>query len=614
MKQASFNRLDLKGNRLLQSKIPNRSRRSRSFRFRRVGADGLAFLAEQVEGAVRVALDLETTGLQAVTDEPRLLQLGLPDGEVAVVDLFEVGGLGPVADALRSAEVVGHNIGFDLGFLRHHFSVQPRRALDTMLASRVLDCGRRRPRGFHGLAEVTARTLRVRLPKGEQRSDWSGPLSEAQIKYAARDVAVLLPLYERLRADIDRLGLGPTLELEHDVLPAIVAMGLAGVRVDREGWEKAIRQREAEARHAGAVASELLEGVNLRSPQQLLPVLRARLGVDLDSTSKQALAAFRGDEAVDMLLEFRRRENFPRGLGAQVLEALDHSPDGRVRGSFGQLSAPTGRMSCRQPNLLAIPRDDDVRSCIVPAPGFMYIQADYSQIELRIAAELHAERHLLDVFADPDGDPHRFMAARMLNKAPADVTKEERQGAKAANFGLLYGMSAPGLVDYAATTYGTTITLRQARRYRRAFFRLYRRFHRWHEKTWRDVQRARGDLQANTVGGRIRQLERPKQPRGSLAWQRSLRAIWREALNTPIQGTGADGLKRAIVQLHPQIEDLGGRLVLPIHDELIAEVPIDRAEEAVALMREGMAAGMQHYLRRVQVAVDPVLARSWAEK
>jgi DNA polymerase I len=483
-----------------------------------------------------------------------------------------------------------------------------------MLASRVLDCGRRRPRGFHGLAEVTARALRVRLPKEEQRSDWSGPLSKAQVKYAARDVAVLLPLYERLRADVERVGLGPTLDLEHDLLPAIVAMGLAGVRVDRDGWEEAIRQREDAARHAEVAASELLEGINLRSPQQLLPVLRERLGVDLDSTSKQALAGFRGDDAVDMLLEFRRRENFPRGLGAQVLRALDSSPDGRVRGFFGQLSAPTGRMSCREPNLLAIPRDKDVRACIVPASGHTFVQADYSQIELRIAADQQREPHLLAVFADPKGDPHRLMASRMLGKPLGDVTKDERQGAKAANFGLLYGMSASGLVDYAAATYGTVITLRKAHRYRRAFFKLYRRFHRWHEKTWLQVQRARGDLQVRTVEGRIRQLERPTYRPGSLAWQRSLRAIWREALNTPVQGTGADGLKRAIVQVHPQIEALGGRLVLPVHDELIAEVPLERAGEAAGLMGAGMIAGMEHYLRRVRVEVDPATASSWAEK
>ena len=547
-------------------------------------------------------------------DKPRLLQIGFPDGEVAVVDLFDVGGLGPVADALRGAVLVGHNVGFDLAYLRQHFDVRPRRALDTMLASRVLDCGRRRPRGFHGLAEVTARALQIRLPKEEQRSDWSGALSAAQIKYAARDVAVLLPLYDRLHDQVARLGLTPTLQLEHDLLPGIVAMGLAGVRIDRTRWQEAIDARVEAAKTAGVRSSQLLGGVNLRSPKQILPVLSRLLGVDLTSTSKATLAAFRGDEAVDALLEFRRRENFPRGLGQRVLEALDASPDGRVRGSFAQLSAPTGRMSCREPNLLGVPRDKDVRACFGPADGFIYVQADYSQIELRVAAELLDELRLLEVFAAPDGDPHRLMASRMLGKPPNTISKAERQGAKAANFGLLYGMSEPGLVDYAATTYGATITLRQARQYKRAFFRLYRRFHRWHEKTWREVQRARGDLQVRTVGGRVRQLGPPKHPRGSRAWHRSLRAIWREALNTPIQGTGADGLKRAIVLLHPKIEALGGHLVLPIHDELLAEVPIDRAAEAIELMEAEMVAGMETYLHRVRVEVEPNKAASWADK
>ena len=112
----------------------------------------------------------------------------------------------------------------------------------------------------------------------------------------------------------------------------------------------------------------------------------------------------------------------------------------------------------------------------------------------------------------------------------------------------------------------------------------------------------------------MRQLGPPKHPRGSRAWHRSLRAIWREALNTPIQGTGADGLKRAIVLLHPKIEALGGHLVLPIHDELLAEVPIDRAAEAIELMEAEMVAGMETYLHRVRVEVEPNKAASWADK
>lgn len=363
----------------------------------------LAALAETVARAGTVALDTETTGLDPLRDQLRLVQLGLPDGRTFLIDVFETGALGPVAEALADTTVVGHHLQFDLAFLRRHAGVEPR-ARCTESASRLLDGGLSpHVKGHHSLRCVIERELGVALDKTEQTSDWSGPLRPEQLRYAARDVAHLLRLHEVLAAKLRADGLERVFDLERALLPGVVALELDGVGVDRVAWEALVTAGQAQAADLRARLCGELGIENPDAHQQVARALR-KAGVRIDRTSKEVLAGFGHMPIVRALLRYRAQSSFVRGAGLGVLSALEAHGDGRVHARLDPLAAPTGRFGCRGPNLLALPRRAEVRRCIVPV-GSVLIAADYAAIELRVLARVTGDERLRDIF-NAGGDPH----------------------------------------------------------------------------------------------------------------------------------------------------------------------------------------------------------------
>ena len=574
---------------------------------------GLAALASTIRTADIVALDLETAGPDTAPDlpgpsrsravrpealdpllgRPRLLQLGFASGYTAVVDLFQLPELGPVADALRNAVVLGHNLQFDLSFLAHHFDIRPRAAVDTMLASRVLDGGMPRERGYHSLAGVCQRWLGITLEKEEQTSDWSGALSDAQYSYAAHDAAVLHPLWACLAPAIRQAELTRVFDLECGVLPVIVDMGLAGVGIDTTLWEALLvrRTRAAVAERVGAVT-----GLGVDSPDsvsEVLSVLQGR-GLAITSTSAEVLALHRGLPGVTELLEYRTSAAFVRGAGKRIGEAAGRHPDARIHASLKQLAAPTGRQSCSQPNLMGLDKKPGARECVVPAAGFLLIVADYATIELRVLAAHARDERLLAVFRE-GGDPHRATASLLLHKPPEDVTSDERSRAKAVNFGFAYGMGVTRFIAYALKNFRVTLTSSEAMRFREGYLRAYRGIARWQEREGRAMR-----SEVRTGSGRVRYF--PHRSEG-----------YSDRLNTPIQGTAADGLKAAMILLHRRLPAFGARLVLTVHDEVLVEAPEGVAEAVLSLVEACMIEGMEEFVKGVPIVVEAEVRTSWAK-
>jgi len=588
-------------------------------------AEGLLEVASSLTTATEsgepIALDVETTGLDPIEHRPRLLQLGFPDGVVHVIDLFSVPDIGPLGDALREATVIGHNLHFDLRFLSHHLGFVPTSVRDTMLASILLAKGvppevpvllgasRKVVPGPHSLAGCCARLLSVSMDKEQQQSDWSGSLNDGQIAYAARDVAVLHPLWRVMSESLNREGLAKVAGLENDLVPIMSGVELAGVKVLRSLWGDICQEQIVRASRSKAEAESLLSGVNVNSSVQVKRALSKHLGLELPNVKKETLTAYQGDAVVDALLRYRGVANF--GIGKRITTALDQSQDGRVRGSWKQLSAPTGRMSCSSPALLSFPRSRGCRAAVTPADGTMFIVADYSTIEVRIAAQIAGDEFLIDLFQQGE-DVHCVTAAAMLGKEPHDVVSEERTLAKPVNFGLLYGMMPLNLVPFARSEYDLILSKKQANGFATAFFDRYRGVRRWHDRIWGLVKRKSGVIEARTLSGRARLFERPKSRRGSKNWYSDLRSTWRACLNTPVQGTGADGMKRALVLLAPRLEALGARVVLVVHDELVVEAPIEVSDEVNRVVRSGMIEGMAHYITDVPIEVESRISSSWA--
>ncbi len=555
----------------------------------------LPAVAEALSSAESVAVDTETTGLDPLTDRVRLVQLGLPDGSLYVIDTWASGGLGPVAEVLGRVPWLGHNLSFDVGFMRQ-FAVAPTKVIDTMLLAQVLDCGLNTGvKGHFKLGALLQRHLGIQIPKDEQKSDWSGTLRPEQLAYAARDVQHIHDLVEVLVGQLEELGLKATAGLECDVLPAIVDLRLNGVYFDRERWAALTDQRRREAAEAKAFVERELGISNAASAtKQLLPALQRRLGAHVSATNAESLAPYASDPLVQALEKFRTAGAFVKNHGEPLLVAMTAHSLGRVRSDWHQVGAPTGRMACRNPPLLNLPKSEEVRSCVIAQPGYVLIVADYSQIELRVLAQVTQDARLLEVFRS-GGDPHRTTAALIAGVPEADVTPEQRSRAKPINFGFAFGMGAERFVSYALKDYGVTFTLPEARAFRAGYFRAYPGVTRWHQVVKRSMP-----AEVRTVGGRSRVFP-------------DRRIGYSERLNMPIQGTAADGFKAAIAILYPRLAALGARIVLAVHDELVAEVPEAHAEEVKQLAEAGMKEGMTRFVTAVPIEVEAKIVRNWAE-
>jgi DNA polymerase I-like protein with 3'-5' exonuclease and polymerase domains len=548
--------------------------------------EALGGVAAAVRAAGCVGLDTETTGLSHAADRVRLLSLATPDGTF-LVDLFRVDPA-PLWPALADAEVVGHNLGFDLPFLMR-LGFTPGRVLDTMLASQVLDSGDIATR--HTLKDVAARTLGVAVDKELQAADWSGPLAPEMLRYAARDAELPPRVWEKLAAEADATGQAAVLDTEMRALPCVAWAAVRGVGFDRPAWEDLAlgtgteRDRLREELDAAAPNAGDLFGVrNWDSPEQVREAFAA-FGVALDSTADDDLAEVNHPLAA-RVREYRSVARLATTYGRDWLRHV--GADGRVYASWRQIGAgASGRMSCSAPNLQQLPRDTRYRRCFVVPPGRVLVKADYSQIELRIAAKIAGDRRMLDAYRKNE-DLHTLTARALLGRA--EVTKADRQLAKAVNFGLLYGQGARGLRRYALANFGVTLSEAEAEAHRATFFRTYPGLRAWHRTIGEEPADTR------TLAGRLRVGVRR----------------YTEKLNTPVQGTGADGLKRALGLLWERRAECPGAVpVLFVHDEIVLECAESGAGAAADWLRRCMADGMAPLLDPVPVEVEVATGPTW---
>jgi DNA polymerase-1 len=567
--------------------------------------DGLAEVAAFLGGATEVALDLETTGLDPRNDSIRLLSLATEAGTY-IVDCYSVD---PAVHfpILAETSVVAHNALFDLGFLSS-LGFVPDKVADTMILSQLLHAGSKveplkRGQTSHSLDSAVKRELGLELDKTHQSSDWDGTLTPEMIEYAAKDVEILLPLYEVLKARIEEADLAYVAEIEHRALPAVVWMSSAGVPIDADGWREHARKTEADAARLkdelNDLAPEHPDGKewNFGSHQQVRKAAML-LGVDLPDTKDETLALYADEhDFIAALRDYRKASKLASTYGAGWLES-GHYRDGRIYASWRQLRAATGRMACDHPNLQNIPRSGPLRSYIRAPEGRIFVIADYSQIELRIAAKISGDKEMLSAYTE-GRDLHAITAQSLTGRE--DVSKEDRKLAKAVNFGLLYGMGAKGLRAYALRSYGVGMTLEQATLYRRRFFETYPGLKRWHERERRAW--LRGGTETRTLTGRRRlNVERLT-----------------DRLNAPVQGTGADGLKLALSLLWERSAKCPGAVpVLVCHDEVVVECDAAQAVDAKAWLVEAMIEGMDAVMNgrdeiHVPVQVDAQVVKSWEE-
>ena len=562
----------------------------------------LPAITDAVRSARSVVLDLETygprkgDGLDPWAGDIRLLSLCVEGHAPWLLDLRAIGyDLGELKTALEAVEIIAHNAKFDLLWLRVKCGLRATRVFCTLVAARLLVAG---TKPGNDLDKCLERYLGVEPSPDHSRSDWGSMfLDEDQLAYAARDVLHLQALSNKLWGLLESDQLDVVGRLEFDLVPVIVEMEHAGIAVD----QAKLREIEAKARpsaaeHAGLLRQKLnLPKLNPGSPQQLLEALKSA-GIELENTNEETLKAANDTNIIPLILGFRAAEK----LAQQATALLDCvKSDGRIHGRFDPTGTSTGRFSSKEPNLQNIGRGE-LRSCFVPTTEHKLIVADYSQIELRAAAAIAGETKMIDAYKS-GVDLHKQTAAAVLGKPADQITKGDRQTGKAVSFGNLYGQSAPGLVRYAASSYGVHLELEQAEEIRRQFFRTYGALRQWHGESRNKA--AAGAREARTVLGRRRII-----PQTASEWE-----AFTALVNMPVQGGCADGMKQALVWLAERLP-VEARIVSTVHDEVIVEVPTTMAEHVCDIVKATMVEAMAALFPQVPIEVEAGVCSNWAEK
>ena len=454
----------------------------------------------------------------------------------------------------------------------------------------------------HKLEAVVWRELGVQLNKEHQASDWGGELTPDMLLYAGQDSRVLLHLVDALGPKIREADLHKVADIECRALPAITWMANAGVPFDSEGWRSCLDDKEAALGRLKDTLDDLAPDApgdkmwNWNSPKQVIEAFSLQ-GVKLSDTKGETLSRYEHPLA-KALLEYRKTSKLVGTYGPNLLKFVE---EGRIYGSWWQNGAGTGRMASSSPNLQNLP--PEVRRYVKAPAGRVLVVADYSQIELRIAAKIAGEERMLAAFAN--GENIHTSTARSLT-GREEVTKQERKLAKAVNFGLLYGMSPGGLRNYARASYGVEMTKEEAERYWQHFFETYPGLRAWHDREYLQLKK-HGSTETRTLTGR----------------RRTGVTKLTERLNSPVQGTGADGLKLSLALLYERRGECPGAVpILAVHDEVVVECPEEQAEEVKAWLVKAMVDGMEEVLNpglgtdhpeRVPVKVEVEVVDSWGE-
>jgi len=419
-----------------------------------------------------LAIDTETTGLDPHSHKIRLIQIATNKYPTYLIDCFkcDVNLIQPLLtnDSIK----IFHNAKFDLQFF-FALGLEVNQSLfDTMLAHQLINSGKNNINS--SLKTITKEYLNIELNKDEQISDWvSDTLSDSQLDYATKDAKVLLSLRDKLKQIIVNRNLTKIAKIEFDCIHAIAMMEFNGLLLYEAEWKKILentlvrkQQLADELKVKLALPNqtntlfEIKTELNLDSPKQLLEALNYH-GIKVNNTNSKTLKKLADNPLVKLLLEYKKLTKIISSFGDSLLKKINPIT-GRLHGSYWQLGSQSGRLTSSNPNLQQIPRNEETRSCFVATPSHKLIIADYSQIELRIASELTNDKTMISAYNKGE-DLHKLTASIVLNKPLDEVTKEDRQIAKSANFGLIYGASVNGFRGYAESNYGINLTEKEAK-------------------------------------------------------------------------------------------------------------------------------------------------------
>ena len=559
---------------------------------------------EENRGAAQLVIDTETTsrkpmeaalvGVSLCFAPPEAVYIAVghdTDEPQVGLDILKRHLLPLLKD--RSLEKIGQNIKYDLIVLRRHGLGIENITGDTMVASYLLDPTRRR----HNLDEIARDSLGHRMisykevTKGLARSqNFSHVPLDRAMEYACEDVHVTFEVKEKFHEELKKKGLWHLyFRVEIPLISVLAQMEINGILIDRPALVELREEFTARLEELREKIFELAgHEFNINSPKQLAEVLFEELNLpQLKKTKKKT--GYSTDVEVlkslakihplpERLLEYRNLSKL-ESTYVDGLEREVNPETGRIHTSFNQTVTATGRLSSSEPNLQNIPvRTEEgrrIRALFIAGPGNCLVSADYSQIDLRVLAHYSGDDNLVKAFRAGE-DIHRRTAAQIFDVEPEFVTLEMRRVAKTVNFGIIYGMSAYGLARELG------IGRKEAKTFIDTYFERYPGVRRFMIQI---VERARRQGFVETILGRRRYLKEIK------SRNRIIRQFAeRTAINTPIQGSAADIIKLAMLQVAQRFQEQepDAMMLLQVHDELVVECPESRIQPVAACLKQTM--------------------------
>ncbi len=569
-----------------------------------------------------VCFDTETTSLNELEAELVGMSFSYKKGLAYYVPLSEDQG-----EVLQTLEIfrpffekedllkVAHNLKFDYKILRRYDITVKGAMFDTMIAHYLLN-----PDGRHGmdyLSEIYLGYKPVSIEtiigkKGKNQGTFRDADLRTQTDYAAEDADVTFQLYELFAPQLKKENLEELFfNIEMPLMEVLAKMELAGISLDEKWLAQESIDLENDLRQLEAKIFELSgEEFNVNSPKQLGEVLFEKLQLDPKAkktktgqyaTSEDILQKLASKhEIIQHILEYRTYQKL-KSTYVDALPSQIEKSDNRVHTNFSQTTAATGRLASVNPNLQNIPirtlRGQQIRGAFVAGEGKKIISADYSQIELRLIAEISGEDNMIKAFQDGE-DIHASTAAKLFNIPLEEVSKIQRSQAKTVNFGILYGQGAFALAEQ------TGLSRSEAKQMIEAYFETYSKLKAYMAD---QVKKAREIGYVETILGRKRHLKDINS--GNFVVRAHAE---RNAVNAPIQGSAADVVKMAMIKIQKEFEKekLQTRMLLQVHDELVFESPVDEVDVAVNIIKMEMENAIE---TQVPLLVEVGVGENWLE-
>ena len=510
---------------------------------------------------------------------------------------------------------IAHNLKYDYKVLKKYNITVKGAMFDTMIAHYLLN-----PDGRHGmdyLSEVYLNYKPVSIEtiigkKGKKQGNFRDADLRTQTDYAAEDADVTFQLYELFAPQLKKENLEDLFfSIEMPLMEVLAKMELAGISLDEKWLAQESIDLDNDLRKLEATIFEISgEEFNMNSPRQLGEILFEKMQLDPKAkktktgqyaTSEDVLQKLASKhEIIQHILEYRTYQKL-KSTYVDALPSQIEPLDNRVHTNFSQTTAATGRLASVNPNLQNIPirtlRGQQIRGAFVSGEGKKLISADYSQIELRLIAEISGEDNMIKAFQDGE-DIHASTAAKLFKIPLEEVSKTQRSQAKTVNFGIIYGQGAFALAEQ------TGLSRTEAKQMIEAYFETYPKLKKYMAE---QVDKARQNGYVETILGRKRHLKDINSNNFVVRGHAE-----RNAVNAPVQGSAADVVKMAMIKIQKELEEknLATKMLLQVHDELVFEAPIEEVETAKALIKTQMESAIE---TQVPLLVEVGVGDNWLE-